>query len=102
MGFKGPDKRREKYWKFMVVLLLFQTRFFKDRPETVERLRKKAESFVDSSLATDACLIFAPSQVSCSSFEFSCLEKGGLGCCPSLKHTHNNNNNNNTNIQEQQ
>lgn len=41
----------------------FQTRFYKDRPEEVEKFRKNAEDFVDMSLATDACLIFAPSQV---------------------------------------
>lgn len=44
-------------------LIDLKTRYFKEKPTDVEKLRKLAEEFVERSLATDACLIFAPSQI---------------------------------------
>lgn len=54
-------------------LIDLKTRYYKERAEDVERLRKNAEDFVDRSLCTDACLIFAPSQIALA----ACISSAG-------------------------
>ncbi|KAL4223898.1 hypothetical protein ACF0H5_017361 [Mactra antiquata] len=57
-------------------LIDLKTRYFKDKPESVERLRKNAEEFVEKSMSTDACLIFSPSQLALAAIIYSAGEDG--------------------------
>lgn len=58
------------------LIIDLKTRYFKDKPENVERLRRNAEDFVEKSLSTDACLIFAPSQIALAGVINSASEDG--------------------------
>ncbi|XP_045171270.1 cyclin-H-like [Mercenaria mercenaria] len=57
-------------------LIDLKTRYFKDKPESVERLRKNAEEFVERSLSTDVCLIYSPSQIALAGVIYSAGEEG--------------------------
>lgn len=57
-------------------LIDLKTRYFKDKPESVERFRKNAEEFVEKSLSTDVCLIYSPSQIALAGVICSAGEEG--------------------------
>ncbi|WAR02766.1 CCNH-like protein [Mya arenaria] len=57
-------------------LIDLKTRYFKNKAEDVERLRRNAEDFVDRSLATETCLLFSPSQIALAGIIHSAGEEG--------------------------